>query len=256
MMARSEPDERKQVAAVQIRAVIQARTGSTRLPGKVLRDLGGSPVLDRVVDAARAASGIDGVLVATSTAAGDDAVADRAARLGVGVVRGSEDDVLARFVQAADEHPCDAVVRLTADCPLLDPALIGLVAATWRAAPAHDYVATTLVRTLPRGLDVELATVSALRALAATATGHDRVHVTSGLYGEPDRFRCLGVVVAPAADDLRVTLDTPDDLLAVAGLVDALGDRTDWRSVVAVLRSRPDLVARNAHVRQKSPAEG
>lgn len=241
---------------MRINAVVQARTGSTRLPGKVLRELGGRPVLDRVVDAARTAPGIDEVLVATSTAPGDDAVADRAAQLGVAVVRGSEDDVLARFVQATDEHPCDAVVRLTADCPLLDPALVGLVAATWRNAPEHDYVATTLVRTLPRGLDVELARSDALRTLAGTATGYDRTHVTSGLYGDPDRFRCLGIVVAPAADDLRVTLDTPDDLHALDGLVEALGERTGWRSVVSVLRARPDLVARNAHVRQKSLAEG
>lgn len=241
---------------MRINAVIQARTGSSRLPGKVLRELGGRPVLDRVVGAALAAPGIDEVLVATSGAPGDDAVAERGAALGVGVVRGSEDDVLARFVQAVDEHPCDAVVRLTADCPLLDPALVGLVASTWRDAPGHDYVATTLVRTLPRGLDVELARNDALRALAGTATGHDRVHVTSGLYGDPDRFRCLGLVVAPAADDLRVTLDTADDLHALQGLVGLLGDRTDWRSVVAALRSHPELVARNAHVRQKSLAEG
>ncbi|MFP5068822.1 cytidylyltransferase domain-containing protein [Pseudonocardia nantongensis] len=241
---------------MRINAVIQARTGSTRLPGKVLRDLGGRPVLDRVVHAARAAPGIDQVLVATSTAPGDDAVAERASGLGVPVVRGSEDDVLTRFVQAADEHPCDAVVRLTADCPLLDPDLVGLVAATWRAAPQHDYVATTLVRTLPRGLDVELATVPALRALASSATGYDRVHVTSGLYGDPERFHCLGVVVAPPANDLRVTLDTADDLHALEGLVERLGERTDWRSVVSVLRSNPDLVERNAHVRQKSLTEG
>ncbi|MBN9736541.1 acylneuraminate cytidylyltransferase [Pseudonocardia sp. Ae168_Ps1] len=241
---------------MRINAVIQARTGSSRLPGKVLRDLGGRPVLDRVVTAARTAPGVDEVVVATSTATGDDAVADRAAELGVRVVRGSEDDVLDRFVRAADEHPCDAVVRLTADCPLLDPELIGLVAATWRNAPEHDYVASTLVRTLPRGLDVELATVAALRDLATTATGHDRIHVTSGLYADPERFRCLGIVVAPAANDLRVTLDTADDLQALQGLVELLGDRTDWRSVVSVLRSHPELVALNAHVRQKSLAEG
>ncbi|MER5670642.1 glycosyltransferase family protein [Pseudonocardia alni] len=254
-MARAQSDESKQVR-VRVNAVIQARTGSTRLPGKVLTDLGGTPVLDRVVAAARAAEGVDRVVVATSTAPGDDAVAERAAAIGVPVVRGSEDDVLARFVQAVDEHPCDAVVRLTADCPLLDPALVSLVVATWRDAPGHDYVATTLVRTLPRGLDVELARTGALRELAGTATGHDRIHVTSGLYGAPERFRCLGLVVAPAADDLRVTLDTADDLHALQGLVEALGGRSDWRSVVAVLRSRPDLVERNAHVRQKSLTEG
>lgn len=248
MMARTLPSERTQV---RVHAVIQARTGSTRLPGKVLRPLGGRPVLDRVVAAAQKAPGVDEVLVATSTEPGDDPVADRAARLGAGVVRGPEDDVLARFVLAAREHPCDAVVRLTADCPMLDPELVGLVVAAWRQAPEHDYVATTLVRTLPRGLDVELARADALRALDSTATGYDRVHVTSGLYGDPQRFRCLGLVVSPQADDLRVTLDTAEDADLLDGLVDALGDRTGWRDLVAVLRDRPDLVARNAGVRQK-----
>lgn len=236
---------------VRVNAVVQARTGSTRLPGKVLRPLGGRPVLDWVVTAAQKAPGVDEVVVATSTDPGDDPVAERAAHLGAAVVRGPEDDVLARFTLAAREHPCDAVVRLTADCPLLDPELVGLVVAAWRHAPDHDYVATTLVRTLPRGLDVELARVSALRELDAAATGHDRVHVTSGLYGEPDRFRCLGLVVSPAADDLRITLDTPEDADLLDGLVENLHGRTGWRDVVAVLRARPDLVARNAEVRQK-----
>ncbi|MET0190093.1 MAG: glycosyltransferase family protein [Pseudonocardia sediminis] len=248
MMARARNGEGMQV---RVNAVVQARTGSTRLPGKVLRPLGGRPVLDWVVGAAQKAPGVDEVVVATSTDPGDDPVAERAAHLGAAVVRGPEDDVLARFTLAAREHPCDAVVRLTADCPLLDPELVGLVAAAWRQAPDHDYVATTLVRTLPRGLDVELARVDALRDLDATATGYDRVHVTSGLYGEPDRFRCLGLVVSPAANDLRITLDTPEDADLLDGLVEALDGRTGWRDVVAVLRSRPDLVARNADVRQK-----
>ena len=260
MMARAMSSEGTQV---RVNAVIQARTGSTRLPGKVLRPLGGRPVLDRVLTAAQNAPGVDQVLVATSTEAADDPVADLAARLGAGVVRGPEDDVLARFVLAAREYPCDAVVRLTADCPMLDPELVGLVVAAWRQAPEHDYVATTLVRTLPRGLDVELARADALRALDETATGYDRVHVTSGLYGDPERFRCMGLVVSPAADDLRVTLDTSEDAELLDGLVDALAERsaggtsigterTGWRELVAVLRARPDLVARNAGVRQKS----
>lgn len=236
---------------VRVNAVVQARTGSTRLPGKVLRPLGGRPVLDWVVTAAQKAPGVDQVVVATSGDPADDPVADRAARLGAAVVRGPEDDVLARFLLATREHPCDALVRLTADCPMLDPELVGLVVAAWRQAPEHDYVSTTLVRTLPRGLDVELARVSALQALDATAEGYDRVHVTSGLYGDPAWFRCLGLVVSPAANDLRVTLDTAEDAALLDGLADALAGRTGWRDLVALLRTRPDLVALNADVRQK-----
>src|SRR5664279_6083104 len=180
---------------MRINAVIQARTGSTRLPGKVLEDLGGHPVLEWVVRAAQAATQIDRVIVATSSLAGDDVVADLADSLGVAVVRGSEDDVLTRFVAALDAHPCDAIVRLTADCPLLDPTLIDAVAGAWAASPSHDYVSTVLVRCLPRGMDVELVTAGALRAVDRAAVGHDRIHVTSRLYAQPSAYRLLGLCV-------------------------------------------------------------
>lgn len=236
---------------MRVNAVVQARVGSSRLPGKVLRPLGGHPVLAWVVRAARAAEGVDAVVVATSDDPADDRVAELADDLGAVVVRGSEDDVLARFLLAIDQHPCEAVVRLTADCPLLDPALISQVVAVWRHDPGYDYVATTLVRTLPRGLDVELATSRALADVSHRARPYDRVHVTSGLYADPARYRLLGLVVSPPADDLRITLDTPEDAALLDGLVAALGGPAGWRQVVETLRSRPDLVARNAAVLQK-----
>jgi spore coat polysaccharide biosynthesis protein SpsF len=237
---------------MRINAVIQARTGSSRLPGKVLEDLGGHPVLEWVVRAAQEATQIEKVIVATSTVAGDDAVADLADSLGVAVVRGSEDDVLSRFVAALDAHPADAVVRLTADCPLLDPTLIDAVAGAWAAAPSHDYVSTILVRCLPRGLDVELVTARALRAVDRIAVGHDRVHVTSLLYAQPSEYRLLGMCVTPPANDLRVTLDTREDLALLRALVAELPDAPpSWREVVALLRARPDLVAMNSAITQK-----
>jgi len=242
---------------MRINAVIQARTGSTRFHGKVLADLGGHSVLEWVVRAARAATQIDQVIVATSTLAGDDPVADLAASLGVAVVRGSEDDVLSRFVAALDAHPADAVVRLTADCPLLDPTLIDAVAGAWAASPGHDYVSTVLVRCLPRGMDVELVTAGTLRAVDRTANGHDRVHVTSAVYADPAAYRLLGVCVTPPANDLRVTLDTLEDLLLLRALVAELPDAPpSWREVVALLRSRPDLVAINSAVEQKALEAG
>lgn len=237
---------------MRIHAVIQARVGSTRLPGKVVEDLGGRPVLEWVVRAARAATQIDEVIVATSTLPADDAVAELARSFGALVVRGSEDDVLSRFVAALEAHPADGIVRLTADCPLLDPALIDAVAGAWRAAPKVDYVSTVLVRSLPRGMDVELVAARALRAVDRTAVGHDRVHVTSGVYAEPTAYRLLGLSVTPAAHDLRVTLDTAEDLALLRALVAELPDGPpEWRDVVSILRARPDLVAINSDVRQK-----
>jgi spore coat polysaccharide biosynthesis protein SpsF len=237
--------------------VVQARMGSTRLPGKVLEDLGDRSVLAWVLRGCSAARRVDEVVVATSTDPRDDVVEAAARALGVAVVRGSEDDVLSRFLLALDEHPADAVVRVTADCPFVDPDLIDAVIGAWRGVPGLDYVSTVLVRTLPHGLDVELVTADALRRVGQVATGPHRVHVTSGVYTAPDEFAVMGLSFAPDASDLRVTLDTPDDLRMLRGVVAVRGSSLPSRAeLVTLLRSRPDLVAINAEVRQKTLAEG
>ncbi|QGQ21120.1 NTP transferase domain-containing protein [Cellulomonas sp. JZ18] len=236
---------------------MQARAGSTRFPGKVLVRLGERPVLAWVVRAALAASGVDEVVVATSDTAADDAVAALAEELGVRAVRGPELDVVERFAIAAEVTRADAVVRLTADCPLLDPTLVQAVVGAWRADPSLEYVASTLVRTLPRGLDVELLSRPALEHVRSVATGADRVHVTSRLYAVPGEHRTLGLVEQDDASDLRVTLDTPEDLALLRAVVDELGDQArERRALVALLRARPDLTALNAHVRQKRLEDG
>ncbi|GAA4437204.1 NTP transferase domain-containing protein [Actinokineospora soli] len=239
------------MAPVRVNAVIQARMSSTRLPGKVLRDLGGRPVLTWVVDAVRAAGSVDGVVVATSGDPADDPVVSAAAAAGAAVVRGPLDDVLSRFLLAVDRHPCDAVLRITADCPLHDPVLLDQVVTLWRGDPALHYASTTLVRTLPRGYDAEVVRTDVLREQATRPNGPHREHVTSGVYTDP-RYRCAGLVVSPDASDLRVTLDTPEDAAVIEELVAALGKPT-WRDVVAHLRAHPDLAARNAHVEQVRP---
>lgn len=242
---------------VRVNAVVQARLSSTRLPGKVLRPLGGRSVLGWVVRAASRARGIDTVVVATSDTPDDDAVAHEAWRRGAAVVRGPLYDVLDRFGTAVHQYPCDAVVRLTADCPLLDPALIDQLVALWRADPTLDYVSNVLVRTFPRGLDAELVRREVLDEQLAQATGVDRVHVTSGIYARPDRYRCAGLVAAPDSSDLRVTLDTAADFAVLDGLVNKLDDgASSWRAVVATLRAHPELAALNAQIGQKPPAAG
>jgi spore coat polysaccharide biosynthesis protein SpsF len=242
---------------VRVLAVVQARAGSSRLPAKVLRPLGGRPVLTWVVRAAQAARGVDAVVVATSTQAADDAVAALAQELDVGVFRGSQDDVLDRFRRCADAHGADAVVRLTADCPLLDPELVAQVVGAWRTDPSLDYVATTLVRSWPRGLDVELVTRRALHRLDELAAGHHRSHVTSLVHERLEDFRVLGLVTAPPAADLRVTLDVAEDaalLDALVPLLPRVPPRAD--EVVRLLRERPELRALNAAVQQKALEEG
>lgn len=240
------------MAPVRVNAVIQARQSSTRLPGKVLRPLAGRSVLSWAVRAARRAPGIDTVIVATSSSPADDPVVTEARRVGAEVVRGPLDDVLKRYELAARAHPCDALVRLTADCPLHDPALIAQVVGVWLADPELQYVSNVLVRTLPRGFDVELVRRDVLAEQDATATGVHREHVTSGIYARPDIYRCAGVVAGEDHSDLRITLDTEQDAALLDGLVEVLGDEVpSWREVVELLRSRPDLVALNADVVQK-----
>lgn len=246
-----------ELTSPRVVAVIQARVGSTRLPGKVLRDLAGAPVLGWVVRAAKAAQGIDQVVIATSVDAGDDAIASFGADQGIEVVRGSEDDVLSRFLLAAERSGADAVVRLTADCPLLDPMVISQVVSLWRCDPSIDYVSTTQYRSLPRGLDVELATVAALTAADMRTESYHRAHVTSALYEEGSGFSCAALTFRPTTAQYRVTLDTAEDaalLEELAPLLPQVPPR--WRDVVGILDERPDIVAINAHIEQKALSEG
>lgn len=238
-------------------AVIQARMGSSRLPGKVLEDLCGRPVLGWVVDAAQAARGVDQVVVATSVSESDNAIAKFCADIGVNVVRGSENDVLDRFLRAAEETEADAIVRLTADCPLLDPDVITQLVAFWRVSGNLDYVSTTLARSLPRGLDVEVASVAALRRCEVRVEAHHRTHVTSALYEDGSSFQLASISFSPSYAGYRVTLDTPEDLELLRALVPLLpGGPPSWRRMVDILDGRPDIAAMNAHIEQKTLIEG
>jgi spore coat polysaccharide biosynthesis protein SpsF len=242
----------------KVNAVIQARMGSSRLPGKVLRPLGGRPVLGWVIRAAQASAAVDTVVVATTTESEDEQVANICADWGIPCVRGPDSDVLTRFLIALDKYPADAVVRLTADDPLLDPAVIAQTVGAFAANARHlDYLSTGLVRCLPLGLDVEVASSSALQRVAEHAVGHDRSHVTSGLYADPQRYRICGLTFAPPAADMRVTLDTPEDAAVLEAIGAEIGDRPPpWREVVATLRAHPDLVRMNAGIVQKALHEG
>ncbi|MFI7550986.1 cytidylyltransferase domain-containing protein [Micromonospora sediminimaris] len=236
----------------RIVGIVQARMGSSRLPGKVLRPLAGRSVLGRVVRAAQDSGVLADLVVATSSDSSDDAVVAECDRLGVAWHRGPVDDVLTRFVGALDAHPADAVMRFTADCPLLDPEIVSLVASVYRAVPGLDYASTSIARTLPRGLDVEIVRADALRTVDRLATDHHRVHVTSYAYAHPEVFRVLGVTLTPDRSQLRLTLDTARDWDLVRAVVEHFGDVSvplaklaDW------LDGQPALRALNADVRQK-----
>lgn len=221
--------------------VVQARMGSTRLPGKVLTELGGRPALQLLLERLRPLG--DEIVVATSTAERDDAVVALADGCGVATVRGSEEDVLARFVLAMELRHADLVVRITADCPLADPAVIADAISLHQSSGA-DYTSNTLIRTYPDGLDVEVVSAGALSDAAREATdAAEREHVTPFIYRRPERYQLAALWTAAMAGDERWTLDTQADLDDLRTLTAQLDDPVSagWQEILGLAgrRARP-----------------
>jgi spore coat polysaccharide biosynthesis protein SpsF len=236
-------------------AIIQARIGSERLPGKVLLDLEGKSVLERVVSRVRAMERVDDLVVATSDSGADDRIADECRRLRVDCFRGSESDVLDRFAGAARETLADACVRFTADCPLLDPGVSDSIILRFEQANGGaDYVSNKIPQSFPRGLDTEVFTRDALeRAWRHATLPYERAHVTPYLYHHPELFRLISVTSDVDRADWRWTIDTPEDLEFVREVYRRIGDRVDfdWLDVIDIVESDPELMLLNRHVRQK-----
>lgn len=237
----------------RVGVITQARMTSTRLPGKVLLPAGGRSMLDHHIDRLLE-TGLP-LVIATTTNAADDPLVALAEARGVGVFRGSESDVLGRFAGAAVEAGFDTVVRVTSDCPLIDPALI--VEGVRRFAEADDadaHVSNVLQRTYPRGFDFEVFSTAALLDADRTATlPAEREHVTPYLYrpreGSP---RTHAVTQDRDSSQYRVTLDTAEDLLLIRTLIEQYGAAALTASeIVAVLDAHPEVASINSEVEQK-----
>ncbi|MGD0212631.1 MAG: glycosyltransferase family protein [Terriglobales bacterium] len=243
---------------MRVVAIIQARMGSTRLPGKVLKDLGGETVLARVVKRTRRAILLDEVVVATSVLPADDAIVRECESLKVACFRGDELDVLDRYYRAAQKFAADAIVRITSDCPLIDPELID---ATIRSGldQRADYASNALIEMYPRGLGVEVCTVNALaRAWSDGKENYQRTHVTPYLYENQELFKVVSIIGEADYSKYRWTLDTPEDLELIRAIYQHFGNRDSirWIEVLDLMEARPDLAALNSHVRQKALREG
>lgn len=219
-------------------AVIQARMSSSRLPGKVVMPLAGRPLLAFMVERVRCAKTVDDIIVATSTDPSDDALAEMLSVQGITCWRGSLDNVLSRFHDAAISQSADIVLRLTGDCPLIEPQLID-ACAQMLAGKAVDYVSNVEPATFPDGLDVEAITMTALAVAEKNATlGSEREHVTTFIRSYPDRFTRASVTSAIDLSALRWTVDYAEDLEAVRNMVNAipgdpvLADRFDFLRVI------------------------
>jgi len=235
---------------MQTVALIQARMTSTRLPGKVLADLAGLPLLQRMLARVARAKRLDGVVVATTDNATDDPVAALCSSLGVQVFRGSEADVLGRMLAAAEMVAAKVAVRLTADCPMIDPDVIDQCLVL-REQKGVDYASNVNRRTYPDGLDVECFTIEALRRADAEAVAPKaREHVTPYMRGIfPDlpqgHFSRADLTFAADFGFLRWTVDHAEDLERVREFFTALAEPFTWLDALSWATRHPHLLASN-----------
>ena len=223
--------------------------GSTRLPGKVLKDVAGRPMLSYQMERLRRVKRAERIVVATTDQPADDAVERFCQKEKIACVRGSEHDVLARYHLAIERFPADVVVRITADCPLIDPAIVDEAIAAYEP----DYVSNMLETTYPYGMAVEVFSAQALREAHREAKDPaEREHVTPFIYRHPERYRLRSLTMAPNLSHHRWTVDTPEDFELVSRLLKTLKPHFTLQDVLAVLAEHPDWRALNAHVEQKA----
>lgn len=237
-------------------AIIQARMTSSRLPGKVLLPVLGRPMFSYQIERLRKASRVSQIVVATTVNAADDPIVAFCLAEGLDFVRGSEHDVLSRYVLAAREYTADVVIRITSDCPLLDPDLVDKMVDEYFGATHPDYVSNMLIPTWPYGMAVEVFSASALyEAGTESSDPVEREHVTPFIYRHPERYRLSSITLEENLSAHRWTVDTPEDFELVSRIITALYPRKpDFRmaDVLSFLKSHPDCLLINQHIKQKT----
>ena len=238
-------------------AIVQARMSSSRLPGKVLKEINGKPMIAHVVERTGRAACVDQVAVATTIDPSDDAIEAWCKETNTACYRGSMFDVLDRFYQAAKMFDASVIVRVTADCPVIDPQVIDDTVAAFHAHNA-DFAANRLPppwgRTFPIGLDTEVVSFAALeRAWKEASEPHEREHVMPYLYDVDGRFKIYQLNTSPDYGALRWTVDTPEDLEFIRSVFAFLPDPENftWLDVLAVTLEHPELNVINAEIKHK-----
>lgn len=211
---------------MKVMMVVQARFSSRRLPGKVLRPMAGKPMLAWLIERLERVHGTDGIVVATSTSADDDAVAQFAAGLGIPCFRGPLDDVLGRFVGTVRQFRLDAAVRISGDSPLLDPALVGRGIRLF-GEERPDLATNVWPRTYPKGQSVEIVSRDALERADAGAAGEDREHVTAPIYRHHEHYRIASFGAETPSADVQMSVDTETDFRLAERMLEAMS-RPHW----------------------------
>ena len=231
--------------------------GSTRLPGKVLADIHGHAMLLHVVRRTEAAETLDRVVIATTTDPADDAIEAWCGEHKVSCFRGNETDVLDRYYQTACRYNAEAVVRITSDCPMIDPQIVDKTVSAF-LSEQPDYASNTHVRTYPRGLDTEVITFAALqRSWIEARHPYQRTHVTPYIYENPGLFKILSVTGETDHSAYRWTVDTREDLELVRAVYSRLRSETfSFSDALNLMKREPELAEINRSVPQKALQEG
>jgi spore coat polysaccharide biosynthesis protein SpsF len=234
-------------------AIIQARMGSTRLPGKSMMPVENQPILGWIINRTKRAKNVDEVVVATTNLPEDDVIEAFCQKEGIFCFRGSSDNVLERYFQAAQERHVDIVVRITADCPFIDPKIIDLVIDRYHSTPC-DYASNSLERTFARGMDTEVFSFASLKmAYEQAKKAEEREHVTLFIYRHKELFRLANVSAKENHGDLRLTVDTPEDLQLIRRIAkEFASDQFSYEEILELLTKHPSWLAINAHIQQKT----
>jgi len=237
-------------------ATIEARMSSSRLPGKIMKDILGKPLLERLVERIRRAELVDEVVVATTVNPQDDLVESWAKKAGISIYRGSEEDVLLRVLEAAKAFNGEIIIELTGDCPLLDPQIIDEVIRFYLHSDV-DYASNIVERTYPRGLDVQIFSTAVLNEVnRLTQDPADHEHVSLYIYEHPERFK-LGRLTANKSlcfPEYRLCVDTPEDFFVVESVYKELylkNPAFNTRDVLHYLRQNPEIAQHNQQIQQK-----
>ncbi|AFM42723.1 spore coat polysaccharide biosynthesis protein F, CMP-KDO synthetase [Desulfosporosinus acidiphilus SJ4] len=241
---------------MKVGIIIQARMTSTRLPGKILLPVMGKALLEYQVERLKRVKRADEIIIATTINETDQPIIDLASRLGIKIFRGSEEDVLARYFGAAKENGLEVVVRITSDCPLIDPAVVSLVIDTYlKNLDSCDYVSSCLHRTFPRGMDTEAFPFEILKETYEKAVDQPyREHVTPYIYEHDDRYRLLNVPYLMDASQYRLTVDTPEDFVLIELILKELYPGNPFfklEDVLELMKNHPEWAEINSQVEQK-----
>jgi len=237
--------------------IVQARMTSTRLPGKIMKIVCGKPLLEHLINRLKKVKCADQIVIATTVNETEDIIVDLCKKLDTLYYRGSEEDVLGRYYEAAVEYGGDVIIRVTSDCPVIDPDVVDYLTDFYmKNLKKYDYVTNTLKRTYPRGMDVEVFSFSILKEACERAKREDeREHVTTFIRNKPTQYRLHNIKYSSDLSHYRLTVDTSEDMELIRRIFESLyveNPEFTMKDIVSKIVANPEWEYINAHIHQKT----